>query len=406
MRDPQRNSITPLLRDDGSFDDDEETLTSLNFDGTHLSSNCDRQVDQLTEKRAQYDDRPIYVLVLRYIDRVLLNGRTPLRFVLDFLRNLVFVLIWITTFKNARLISPDIRPAINVRVLETRDAQVFAVDNVAGVFAQVFIGAYGWLWASFVIDPTLSSLPTSALPFFFAPLVLNGLHHLAQGDLHMALDVLAWLSYGVIHFVSPFFCAVWLWLFAPSGIVGCFGWSFGIQNCIGIAIHLLYPTAAPWYGDQYGYPLPEGNYTMPGSPAGLVRVDRVLGTHLYTNAFKQSPLVFGAFPSLHGAFSCCCLFFMGRSSSRAKWIVGAYVCWQWWATMYLRHHWRLDLIGGLFVSGLGFTLQLPAIHRAEVDDKRRNNGWNRLFAGTRLHGYWDSSSVMNEPNEASRRDSV
>lgn len=69
-------------------------------------------------------------------------------------------------------------------------------------------------------------------------------------------------------------------LFAPPGLVGAWSWSFGIQNCLGIITHLSFPTAAPWYGDQYGYPLPPGNYSMPGSSAGLIRVDKVLGTHL------------------------------------------------------------------------------------------------------------------------------
>jgi hypothetical protein len=72
---------------------------------------------------------------------------------------------------------------------------------------------------------------------------------------------------------------------------------------------------------------------MPGSAAGLVRVDVVLHTHIYQNAFKASPLVFGAFPSLHGAFSCCCFFFIGRYSRKGAFILGFYVLWQWFSTM-------------------------------------------------------------------------
>ena len=401
VRDPQRNSITPLLRDDELRSDDLRTDdlehgTALSDCRLSSDDSCSTLLpdedDEHEDKRAYYGQSSVRRCLTRtvhYLDRVLLNGHSPIRFCLHFLRNLLFVLIWITTFKNARLISPDIRPAIDVRVLERRDAEIFAIDTWLGLLAQCFIGVYGWAWAVFVIDPHLNSIPKAAIPVLFVPVVLNVLHYLATDSLNIVADVVAWLSYGVLHFVSPFFCAIWLWLFAPSGVIGCFGWAFGIQNCIGIAIHLLYPTAAPWYGDQYGYPLPAGNYSMPGSPAGLVRVDAVLGTHLYTNAFKQSPLVFGAFPSLHGAFSCCCLFFMGRYSTKARFLVGGYVVWQWWATMYLRHHWRLDLVGGLFVSALGFTLMLPAIHRAEDKTNRLNTGWNRIFAHTKLHGYWD-----------------
>lgn len=191
--------------------------------------------------------------------------------------------------------------------------------------------------------------------------------------------------------------SVWLTsetgLFAPPGIVGVFAWSFGIQNCLGIITHLSFPTAAPWYGDQYGYPLPPGNYSMPGSSAGLVRVDRVLGTHLYENAFKASPLVFGAFPSLHCAFAVCCFFFVSRYSKVGRYLLGFYVLWQWWATMYLRHHWRIDLLGGLVYSAFAFTLFQSCISKKEREFEQGisgNTAWRRLFEGTMIEHVFDT----------------
>jgi hypothetical protein len=152
------------------------------------------------------------------------------------------------------------------------------------------------------------------------------------------------------------------------------------------------PTAAPWYGDQYGYPLPPGNYSMPGSAAGLVRVDAVLGTHIYANAFKASPLVFGAFPSLHGAFSCCCFLFVARYSRRGAYLLGFYVLWQWFSTMYLRHHWRIDLLGGLIYSAAVFSIfyrSLGRMDRAYAMGVSGGNGWQRLWEGTRLQYIFD-----------------
>src|ERR1700712_2827857 len=195
--------------------------------------------------------------------------------------------------------------------------------------------------------------------------------------------------------MSPFLAAFWLWLFASPGVVSIFAWSFGIQNCLGIITHLSFPTAAPWYGDQYGYPLPAGNYSMPGSAAGLVRVDKVLGTHIYENAFKASPLVFGAFPSLHGAFSCCCFFFVARYSRKGSFMLGFYVLWQWFSTMYLRHHWRIDLLGGLAYSAFVFSIffrSLVRIDRAYAFGVSGGNGWQRLFHGTVLQGLFDGKS--------------
>lgn len=231
----------------------------------------------------------------------------------------------------------------------------------------------------------LSLLTT--LPPILLNILYSGTHTLCA-----ALDVFTWLSYGVIHFVSPFITALWLWLFAPPGVVSVFGWTFGIQNCLGIITHLSFPTAAPWYGDQYGYPLPPGDYSIPGSAAGLVRVDAVLGTHIYQDAFKASPLVFGAFPSLHGAFSCCCFFFIGRYSRRGAFILGFYVLWQWFSTMYLRHHWRIDLLGGLAYSAFAFMMfyrSLGRMDKAYAFGGSGGNGWQRLFEGTKLQYAFD-----------------
>ena len=136
---------------------------------------------------------------------------------------------------------------------------------------------------------------------------------------------------------------------------------------------------------------------MPGSAAGLVRVDAVLGTHIYQNAFKASPLVFGAFPSLHGAFSCCCFFFVARYSRKGAFILGYYVLWQWFSTMYLRHHWRIDLLGGLLFSAFVFSIfyrSLQRIDRAYALGFSGGSGWQRLFKGTRLQSWFDGEEEM------------
>jgi len=281
---------------------------------------------------------------------------------------MTFILIWITTFKNAWRIDSSIRPDIKVEWLEEADRNMFDI-TVPGLLIQFTLSGAGFSWMYALTRKSKLSLLGAVPP-----------HTLCS-----PLDVFTWLSYGVIHFISPFLCAFWLWLFASPGVVSVFAWSFGIQNCLGIITHLSFPTAAPWYGDQYGYPLPAGNYSMPGSAAGLVRVDAVLGTHIYANAFKASPLVFGAFPSLHGAFSCCCFFFVARYSRKGAFIMGFYVLWQWFSTMYLRHHWRLDLLGGLIYSAFVFSCfyrSLIHIDRAYAFGSSGGNGWQRLFDGT------------------------
>jgi hypothetical protein len=62
---------------------------------------------------------------------------------------------------------------------------------------------------------------------------------------HPVLDILAWLPYGVMHFVIPFVLAAVLWVFAPKGAVQFFGKAFGFLNLTGVLIQLVFPCAAP-----------------------------------------------------------------------------------------------------------------------------------------------------------------
>jgi hypothetical protein len=62
---------------------------------------------------------------------------------------------------------------------------------------------------------------------------------------HPVLDILAWLPYGVMHFVIPFVLAAVLWVFAPKGAVQFFGKAFGFMNLMGVIVQLIFPCAAP-----------------------------------------------------------------------------------------------------------------------------------------------------------------
>lgn len=71
-------------------------------------------------------------------------------------------------------------------------------------------------------------------------------------------------------------------------------------------------------------------------------------------------------------------------------MLGFYVLWQWFSTMYLRHHWRIDLLGGLIYSAGVFSIfyrSLQRIDKAYAFGVSGGNGWQRLFEGTRLQ-YW------------------
>ena len=192
------------------------------------------------------------------------------------------------------------------------------------------------------------------------------LSNILSAHQHVFLDVLAWLPYGIIHFGAPFVCSAIMFIFAPPGTLPVFAKSFGYMNLAGVTIQLLFPCSPPCtlkprldrtgfgvdtpltfvtgYENMYG--LAPANYSMEGSPAGLARVDQLFGIDLYTSSFTASPLVFGAFPSLHAGCATTEALFMSHVFPQLRPFFIGYTLWIWWATMYLSHHYAVDLIGG------------------------------------------------------------
>lgn len=175
------------------------------------------------------------------------------------------------------------------------------------------------------------------------------------------LDVLAWIPYGLIHFAAPFVCSIVLFIFAAPGTLPVFSRSFGYMNIIGVTIQILLPCAPPWYEILHG--LAPANYSMSGSPAGLARIDELFGVDLYTSTFTASPMVFGAMPSLHAGSATIEALFLSHVFPRGKWVFYAYTMWIWWATLYLQHHYAVDLIAGSLC-----TFLYPPFSKHETND--------------------------------------
>jgi membrane-associated phospholipid phosphatase len=182
---------------------------------------------------------------------------------------------------------------------------------------------------------------------------------------NVALDILAWLPYGLCHYGAPFVCSIVMFVFAPPGTVPLFARTLGYISMTAVTIQLVFPCSPPWYENLYG--LAPADYSMQGNPAGLARIDKLLGIDLYTSGFRQSPVVFGAFPSLHAADSTLAALFMSHIFPRLKPVFVTYTLWMWWATMYLSHHYAVDLVGGGLLATVGFyfakTRFLPRTQR-------------------------------------------
>ncbi|CCF57979.1 hypothetical protein KAFR_0D03310 [Kazachstania africana CBS 2517] len=207
---------------------------------------------------------------------------------------------------------------------------------------------------------TSSSFPASSRPPITVK-VLPAIETILYGDnlsdilatsTNPILDILAWIPYGVLHFSAPFFIAAVLFVFGPPTILQGFSFAFGYMNLFGVIIQNFFPAAPPWYKILYG--LQSAHYGMHGSPGGLARIDKLLNINVYTQAFSNSSVIFGAFPSLHSGCSTIDALFLAYCFPRLTPLFIGYVCWLWWSTMYLTHHYFVDLIAGSVISYVVF----------------------------------------------------
>ena len=76
---------------------------------------------------------------------------------------------------------------------------------------------------------------------------------------------------------------------------------------------------------------------MRGSPGGLARIDALFHSSTYTTGFTNSPMVFGAFPSLHAGCATTDALLLNHFFPRFRIIYTLYVLWLYWSTMYLTH---------------------------------------------------------------------
>jgi inositol phosphorylceramide synthase catalytic subunit len=98
---------------------------------------------------------------------------------------------------------------------------------------------------------------------------------------------------------------------------------------------------------------------MKGSPGGLARIDRLFGSQTYTIGFSNAPVVFGAFPSLHSACATIEALFISHFFPQLKPYAWGYAAVLFWATMYLTHHYLIDVVSGACLAIACFYFFMP-----------------------------------------------
>ncbi|TKA58574.1 hypothetical protein B0A53_00315 [Rhodotorula sp. CCFEE 5036] len=298
--------------------------------------------------------------------------------------------LWTFLFKQAKHIPTEIRPPIHINLLPAANRFLLSpIGVILLTLALLPLARLVYYWSEG--DKPKAERGRGrwyAASIFLFPAALCATAHLGTLEISNALDLFAFGSYGALHFASPIIAAWWIWGFGTQGAACTFGWTLGAQNLAGLATHLVFPNASPWFYDVYGIDAAQPDYSYPGNPAGLVRVDSILGTHIYTKAFGKGPVVFGAIPSLHAATAICCSLFVVRYSKGYRGLIfmWLYCFWMFWATQYLHHHFAIDLLAGTFYSVVAFTL-FERVRLRKLDRKHYSegltNGWERLWHARR-----------------------
>ncbi|MFU8802176.1 MAG: phosphatase PAP2 family protein [Bradymonadaceae bacterium] len=131
-----------------------------------------------------------------------------------------------------------------------------------------------------------------------------------------------------------------------------FLWGFLFLNLLGFCVQVLYPVAPPWYVELYGYAMPENGIS--GNPAGLARVDDLIGIDYFQGVYEQAAYVFGALPSLHVAYPVWLALHVRRPLGKA--LCAIYALAMAFFAVYFIHHYVVDLVAGAALSILVYAL--------------------------------------------------
>lgn len=172
-------------------------------------------------------------------------------------------------------------------------------------------------------------------------------HRLLSYFANPFFDCLAAIPY-LVHFPLPFLFAIYL-AFTPKKRPALYPylWCVGWVNLIGVAFEITFPCAPPWFTDsavldEHGQIVYEA-----ANEAGFKRLDILTGFKVFHNIYAQSPMKYGAFPSLHVAIPVVVL--LNHPWFGTKFGV-MHVVAITLAALYSTHHYLIDALGGIFLA--------------------------------------------------------
>lgn len=190
-------------------------------------------------------------------------------------------------------------------------------------------------------------------------------HHVAAADLAAGIPYFAFVYFAVGY-------AIWL-RSRDVRKMSLFAWAFAFANWISFVVWIALPVAPPWYVHAHGCTV---SLAALPSPAGLSRVDALLGISYFGGFYSRAASVFGALPSMHCAYPMLGLFSAWREAGRKERALHiAYAAWMAASAVYLGHHWVLDVVAGWATAFAGVKLARLVLEwnpggSSEVSDAR------------------------------------
>jgi inositol phosphorylceramide synthase catalytic subunit len=142
-------------------------------------------------------------------------------------------------------------------------------------------------------------------------------------------------------------------------------WALLTLHLIGYGIHLVHPTAPPWYVAVYG--TGPAVPTAPPYAAGGLRFDQLMGVSWFSSQYADSSSVFGALPSLHVGQTFLAVLFAWRFRS-LRVVVMTFFGLVVLSSVYLNQHYLVDGMAGMALAGLVFTATLPLLRHWAMSD--------------------------------------
>lgn len=171
-----------------------------------------------------------------------------------------------------------------------------------------------------------------------------------------------WLAHQHVSFDVAAGCFYLCWMPLPLAFAGYlfykdktvflrFALTFLLVNLVGFVIYYAFPTAPPWYIEEYGTVF---HAHTPGNTAGLGRWDAYFHHSVFAGIYSKSSNVFAAMPSLHAAYPLTVLYYGIRY--RLGWwnaLFALIMAGIWFAAVYTSHHYVLDVLAGIACGILG-----------------------------------------------------